>query len=231
MLENVSVLIPYKPDNGQRDELFKFVKKFYSHLLPQVELCIGSSSNKLFSRSQAINAAAKQATRNIFIIADSDIIFDPNILIQAIGHLKEYAWVVPYTKVIDLNRYVTDNLLKSEVIWPIIVEGEPRNWIDTGGINVIPRKNFEKVRGFDERFIGWGREDVAFTIAMNTICGQYYRMPTSIYHLWHEKVGEKGNPNLRNSTKLLLRYKKRRRYRRAMLKLVNERGHNLNVIQ
>ncbi len=227
MLENVSVLIPYKPDNGQRDTVFEFVKKFYAQLMPQVELCIGSSNSKLFSRSQAINAAAKQATRDIFVIADSDIIYNPEMLIQAIEHVKQYAWVVPYTEVIDLNRDVTENLLKSEVTWPINGEGEPRKWVNTGGINVIPRKNFQKVRGFDERFIGWGREDDAFTIAMNTICGPFYRMPTSIYHLWHEKVGAVGNPNIQNNNKLLLRYKKWQNNRKAMLRLVKESGHNL----
>lgn len=58
-MEKISVLIPYKSDNGPRDEIFKWVLQFYKTLLPEVELCIGQSDSELFSRSQAINNASK----------------------------------------------------------------------------------------------------------------------------------------------------------------------------
>lgn len=57
-----------------------------------------------------------------------------------------------------------------------------------GAINIVLRKYFEKVGGFDERFKGWGGEDDAFMIAMCTLCGSFSRPKgTKIWHLYHPK--------------------------------------------
>ncbi|MFK4998906.1 galactosyltransferase-related protein [Bacillus sp. N9] len=56
-----------------------------------------------------------------------------------------------------------------------------------GGINVVPRKHFETVGGFDERFVGWGGEDDAFAASLNTLCGYVKRLDATIYHLWHKR--------------------------------------------
>ena len=53
----------------------------------------------------------------------------------------------------------------------------------TGGISIIPRKNFEEVGGFDNRFEGWGGGDNAFGYAIDTLCGPYKRMHSNIFHL------------------------------------------------
>ena len=67
--EEVSILIPFKSDGGgYRDKNCAWIKKRYEILMPNAEICIGSSNVEPFSRSASINNAAKSATRNIFII-------------------------------------------------------------------------------------------------------------------------------------------------------------------
>ncbi|HET7579913.1 MAG TPA: galactosyltransferase-related protein [Bacillales bacterium] len=231
MLNQVSVLIPYKPDNGIRDDLFKWVKAFYEETMPEVEFCVGKALSEPFNRSRAINLAAKQATRDILVIADSDIIFDPEILTQAIPLLDQQAWIIPYSQWFDFTEPSTKKLLTSAPQWPLPKKIEVKNrfknraYQPVSGVIVVTRENFTRVKGFDERFVGWGREDDAFRCAMDTICGPYKRLcHNAIYHLWHPKVGGKRNPNIRNNNKLLLRYKNRSGNVKRMEKLIHERS-------
>lgn len=230
MLNQVSALIPYKSDNGWRDQLFYWVKKFYETTMPEVELCIGKTNKELFNRSEGINLAARQATKDIFVIADSDIIFEPKIIRKAVQMLNQHAWVVPYNRIFDITEADTNKLLEQLPQWPLSKSIEMKDRLKnkaykpTGGLTVVNRENFIRVKGFDERFEGWGREDDAFRHTINTICGPFKRMSGSIYHLWHPKVGVKGNSNMRNNNQLIARYKQSRGNVKEMEKLIKE--HN-----
>ncbi|WP_209125693.1 galactosyltransferase-related protein [Alkalihalobacillus sp. BA299] len=231
MLNNVSVLIPFKPDKGIRFHTFKWVLKFYENVLPEIEVCIGENHDKLFNKSKAINTAAKKATKDVFVIADTDIVYNPQIIIQSINLLNNHAWVIPYSKCLDLTEASTTQLLKMEPRWPLPIKVEyndrlKRNstYKSVGGLIVLWRKSFNIVGGFDERFKGWGKEDDAFKNAMNTLCGRYRRIEAEyIYHLWHPKVGGKGNPNYINNKQLYQSYAKCNGNVSKMKKLINER--------
>ncbi|MEH7333232.1 galactosyltransferase-related protein [Neobacillus drentensis] len=187
MLNKVSVLFPFGTDNGPREQNFNWTRRFYEKMMPGIEICIGTSRDQPFSRSQAINHAASQATRDIFVIADTDIIYDPAILIEAIKLLDVYTWVLPFEKSFNMEQQSSEELLKLEPSWPlpINVKGHIPGQIGYGLVNVIPRKHFEAVGGFDERFLGWGGEDDAFACSVNGLCGWLYRMNHTGYHLWH----------------------------------------------
>ena len=229
MLNNVSVLIPYKPDNGLRDRIFKWVKTFYETTMPEVELCIGETLSEPFNRSQAINIAAKQATRDVFVIADADVFYDPQILVQGIKLLDQHAWVIPYFTWQDLLKSSSEKLLGHYPQWPLPfkVKYKERKFKKSkpiSGVIIVTRENFNLVNGFDERFVGWGKEDNAFKDSMNTVCGPYIRpRATSIYHIWHPKVGSRGNPNIVNNIKLYNRYANKRGNIEEMKKLINKR--------
>jgi hypothetical protein len=60
----------------------------------------------------------------------------------------------------------------------------------------IPRAAWDRLGGFDERFRGWGWEDMAFQCAVVGLVG-YERLDSDVYHLWHprsEERIEKGKP-------------------------------------
>ncbi|MEC0664469.1 galactosyltransferase-related protein [Priestia flexa] len=190
-MKNVSVIIPYKPDNGHRDIVFKWIKCFYKKSMPEVELCIGDCKSELFNRSQAINTAAQKATKDVFVIADGDVMYNPDVLVKAIRLLNKHAWIIPYSKCLDLSRSSTEKLLSSIPEWPLSIKGEykerykNKSFNPVGGLVVVTRKTFYAVGGFDERFIGWGGEDDAFAYAVNTLCGHFQRLDEKNYHLWH----------------------------------------------
>lgn len=187
--EKISVLIPFKSDGGYREKNWQWIKRRYETLLPNAEICIGSSDIEPFSRSAAINDAARRATREIFMIADADISFDTKQIELGIDALKDYVWVLPFVYSNFLKEDQTTWLLNQE---PSITMSD----IDfTGchtctGINsqivIVPRQYFEKVGGFDERFKGWGCEDDAFLMAMYKHCGANTRLDGfSTWHLHH----------------------------------------------
>jgi hypothetical protein len=63
----------------------------------------------------------------------------------------------------------------------------------------MPRAVFDDLGGFDERFKGWGFEDMAFQSA---ICGLYgyERIPGDVVHLWHPRSEERITPGLTRLT-------------------------------
>ncbi|WP_209125516.1 galactosyltransferase-related protein [Alkalihalobacillus sp. BA299] len=225
MFNNISVLIPFQSDNRMRKDIFEWVKRFYKTMLPGAEICIGEQNDEIFSRSKGINQAAQMATNSIFVIADADIFYDPIIITKSIKLLEIHPWVIPYNNVLNLTETSTKKLLKTKPIWPTNIRIEARKrhsgtYSSVGGLNVIPRHHFEAVGGFDERFVGWGREDDTFVLAMNAICGPFVRIDSSIYHLWHPPM-EKSNLN--QNDQLYQKYKKASGKKEAIEKLINDR--------
>ncbi|MCT8137614.1 glycosyltransferase [Anaerobacillus sp. CMMVII] len=210
MFKNISFLIPYKPDHGIRDINFNWIKTFYQNIYPEAEICVGISNDDLFNRSQAINNAAKQATRDIFVLVDADIFCDPNVIKESIEHIEigNAPWVIPYKYIKRISEENSRVLVKETPTWPLeitdfeLVDTKDYDFDWVGGINVISRRSFLEVGGFDERFLGWGGEDQAFSCAVSTICGPYKRLEHTVNHLWHPVVGYENNPNRQNNLDL-----------------------------
>lgn len=59
--------------------------------------------------------------------------------------------------------------------------------VHESSIVVVPRKLWQELGGFDDRFVGWGQEDVAFCHAARLIGGGIERVPGTVYHLWHPR--------------------------------------------
>lgn len=50
---------------------------------------------------------------------------------------------------------------------------------------VVTRGLWDAVGGFDAGFVGWGFEDVAFSLACQAIAGPRHRHAGTAWHLWH----------------------------------------------
>lgn len=191
--DNISILVPYKPSNGYRERNWGWLKKRYEAIMPNAEICIGYDDKEPFSRSIALNNASKKATKDIYIITDADIVINIDQIKKAVEALNFYPWVIPYGSIRYLTLEKTNELYKKN---PAImlddadfgecsIVGSIGQYQLVGGISFVSRKNFEKIGGFDERFIGWSGEDDAFQKALDTICGQHFRLNTTLWHLYH----------------------------------------------
>lgn len=228
---DVSIIIPFQTDHGIRAEEFEWIKKYYSRVMPEAELCIGVINENNFNRSKAINLAVKEATKDILVIVDGDVIYDPVIIEKSISLLNEAAFVVPFTEVYNIDEADTKRLLKTEPKWPLDVNPEEcakQTFYPgfCGKIMVISKELFEKVGGFDERFIGWGGEDDAFSLSVQTLYGGLVNIPGGIYHFWHPVSNYYTNPHGSENHALVTRYFHVNGNKELMLSLLNERKSN-----
>jgi glycosyltransferase involved in cell wall biosynthesis len=191
-LKNVSLIIAYRPDQGPRDQIFKHVRRFYAKYFPKMEICIGESDTELFNKSQAINRAAKRARGDILVIVDADVIFAPTIISKSIELLENSPLIIPFQRIHYINETNTKKILETGQLWPInggadnfVVDATNGNYEYISLVNVIKRETFEAIGGYDERFYGWGGEDDAFNVTVNTMCGNHIRLNQDVYHLWH----------------------------------------------
>lgn len=201
IFSNISILVPFNTDNSSRDRNWKWIQERYKLLMPDAEICIGTSDKTQYCRCQAINNAAKIATRDIFIITDADLIFDIEDIKRALDLLPAHKWIIPYSKLIKFNESLTNSILSNP--HDIHLSSIPLNNINSelyfdstlpnayqlvGGIQIIERSSFLQCGGFDERFIGWGREDDAFAHIAKFLFKKITRVDNmTVYHLYHER--------------------------------------------
>lgn len=232
----LSVLIPVGGEletDPWRRHSFEWVRRRYEALLPDAEICLGTSSQTPYNRAQARNHAFAQSTGDMLLVADGDTVFNPPQIFKAIQLIREIGahWVIPYeghTNAVDpesheLGRYynlsatATDYLLgappNAEIDEPAgsdLWEFKLTSW---AGLLVLPRTAWEAAGGYDENFLAWGFEDNAFRFALEHKVGPFTRVsgPAGFaLHLWHPSSEENrfGQPSMEHNRALCARYER-----------------------
>lgn len=226
LTDKISIIIPYKPDHGRRDFLWPFIQMRYREYMPDIEICMGSDDqNKLFCKARAINEAVQKATGEILILVDAEVIFEPSLIEQIRSIIHFHPWIIPFANAFRLNKEATDRFIEECLSLDFCIgksDIEYSKFVPGGYMNVLTRESFDKVRGMDERFKGYGFEDMAFALSLDTICGPHYRMDGTIFHLWHPWA-EFIHPNYQISVDLFRRYETAAGNIEAMKSLIHER--------
>ena len=214
---NLSVLIPYREDGGRRDQIFDWILDRYAALLPDAEICIGMDrKNHEFSRSAARNDAYEQANYWYLLVADADTIPEPEAIAHGINMLRDGSpWVIPYSIYYNLGEAKSNEILQSEPESAIVFEADDCEHIinSTAGMLLMERSAWEEVGGYDERFIGWGYEDNAFQLALDTLRGPHDRVSFGRgIHLWHPapEINRFNQPMIQHNRELYMHYMKQR---------------------
>lgn len=141
-----------------------------------------------FNRSAAINAAAV-GDWDVAVIVDADVfVKDMQQVRDAVALARSSGRVVfAFTEYRGLAHWATKRVLAGE---PMPSVGAKR--LDhESSVVVVPRIAWDTVGGYDDRFVGWGQEDVAFAQAVRVLCGEPLRVPGTVYHLYHARSAEK----------------------------------------
>lgn len=188
----VSVLIPHRPDGGERDNLYKFVVDWWSSTFPDWDVVIGRHDGGKFNRGWALNEAARRASSDsvVFVVADGDIIPDPDTVRSAVSMaLSTGKKVATFTHRADLSQLGTEAVMRGDTAHSRS-HFVGRSTTNVSSCFAISRESYEKVGGFDERFAGWGGEDNAFHATCDALVGAAVAVPRgsmkSCMHLWHE---------------------------------------------
>lgn len=182
--------VPWRPDGGYRDRLWSFARERWQRAGFGQGIVEGRSPAGPFNRSAAINDAA-HGDWDVFIVADADVLIDGAQVREAIERaLSSGRVVLPFTHYVGLTPNMTKRVL----------DGYDGDW-DRGArfrsqkhessCVVVPRAAWETTGGFDERFIGWGQEDVAFIQSARLLVGEVERIDGHVWHLWHPRAPER----------------------------------------
>lgn len=204
----ISLLVPYLPADAQRATLWHWLRRYWRYELRGAEVVIGRNHNKPFSKTQAVNDAARRANGDTFVILDADAYIDGSVIQRCSDRIHESErnghplWFVPYRSIYRLTPTATDRVLTSPPKNPLRFPTPP-NPVDVEStlgsgfghkfgalIQIMSRNAFETVGCMDPRFNkGWGGEDVAFLRAVDTLYGPHKTTDNDVLHLWHAKIG------------------------------------------
>lgn len=153
-----------------------------------------------FNKNWALNVGLKRANSEIIIFGDSDLIMNPEHLIKSLDELRNYDFVNPYKSVIDLTEGESSLGLPQVLGIDRVGRGEDdhQKVPMCGGITIFRRDSIYKIGGFPENFEGWGAEDDAQTIRVETFLN-WKQMPYKCYHLYHHR----GAPDMQQYQKNL----------------------------
>lgn len=194
----VSILVPFRDEEGSTRLInWQWLEKRWRFQFPDAELVVGTDPEGIpFSKSIAVNHAYRQATGDVFIIADADSWCEPGHIKRAINYaLSKGVMVVPWVNAYRLTKKHSVQILKMDPATTDPVSQEMRRGIEdytpapstAAMVVVITRDDFERVGGFDPRFKGWGAEDVSFALACRTLVGNTKIMLGESFALWHQR--------------------------------------------
>lgn len=144
----------------------------------------------VWSRSRALNAGFAQASGDLLVSTDADMIFTPSSFPRILDLARVEPRAAYFLQCRDLPPGMDDE-------W---VEAHPGEWDELeqasrlrprwgmGGMMAISREGFSEVRGFDERFHTYGGEDLDF--AQRARRAGYKTIWVNdpgvrMYHMWH----------------------------------------------
>ena len=210
----VSIVIPYM----HTEERLPLLLTCLSSLSKKAEICvveIGKSRNlflppedfkymfvrynNMMHRGWALNLGGKHlATGRKLVLLDADVIVPDNFL-QIIQDIDYPA--VAWNRMFYLDKKSTDEYIEKKVVKGqknifknFVVEEKsevvkiPRLDGPAGGITILPREIFMKVKGVPENFEGtWGGPDNTFMAKLKTYGYAFRTVNCDSIHLWHSK--------------------------------------------
>ena len=207
------IAIPWR-DTGDphRREALAYVLAHYARLGSAAfptSVTLGDTQSRRFSRTGARNAAAEGAGDwDVLVMADADCVVQGEVLEHAVELAHRTRKVIlPHDRFMELTQEGTQLALAEYEIarwqhdWCQLAEYERKR---PSGVIVFPRKAWELVGGYDERFKGWGFEDTAMLWNIEDLAYGWERLSGRIWHLWHPPASTTW---LKSDKQLFERYK------------------------
>lgn len=194
MTPSVSVVIPWRSDDPERTEIFRWCLHRWGSLTDYRIITPNDGQTEgPFNRSKAVNrGVALAAGDDVVIVSDADTAIihgQPEAMIAALQNGAN--WTIGYSRFVHLAQVATQEALASPV--DIVLPSNPRgpsvryaSWESVCGLWAMRTEDYHLIGGNDEGFEGWGSEDTAFAMKADTLLGKHERLPGVGLHLFHE---------------------------------------------
>ncbi len=238
VLVTLSIVIPFRAVEPRREQIFNWILDRFQTMefndLGFEVIVSDSDSHKDFNRSQARNKGAAQAKGDLILFADADTYMIADQIYRNIRAMRndETMWVVCQQTYYIATNETTDYILSREPNTREDFREMPmldtlRNSISVAGGYMVNKEQFESVGGYDERFNGWGYEDTAFLMSMETLWDYSVRPKDSyVIHLEHPAM-RFDSPNIKENENLFNQYMIRQNKREAMLELIKQNERHI----
>lgn len=192
---NVGLVIPWRPQPSRLYACEATLAK-YSELLPGVPVYFGDTEDEIFNVSGARNKGCLDAIADgcdVLVISDADIFLEPYPLNKSIEKAASTQVVsIPYTDIMFLSQMGSDELIAGRETIHSIRQKARVMPNQVGGIFIMSSSTFGILNGWDERFVGWGFEDMALQEAHKAIFGvdfhRSYGVAASLFHEDRDKT-------------------------------------------
>ena len=172
--------------------------------------------NDIFSKTTAVNNAVAESHGDIIVILDADCYIDSTAILSCAEQIRSHRkkgyrlWFMPYRYSYRLSDKTSRGVIDSDPFSPpdlfnslisadmidigdvtytgVIARGGNAHWFGAL-VQVMPREAFFAAGAMDERFIGWGGEDISFMHAVDTLYGKHKTISGKVFHLWHPNNG------------------------------------------
>lgn len=196
----VVFLVPRRDDGGHRDKLWRHCKAKWEAEHPDWPVVEGVHAYGPFNRSAAINTAADIAGEwDVAIVIDSDVMVDPEQVREAVRRAQETGHVIwAFNERLGISEFGTKRVLEGHPVEDRHVE--TRHAVSWSMCFAVPRSAWETLGGFDERFQGWGWEDMAWKSSVLTLIQDddwnEHHVEGPVVHLWHPRSDERAEVRL-----------------------------------
>jgi hypothetical protein len=216
------IIVGRRRDNGHRDRLWDVCRQWWEKQLgwPIFE---GHHDDGPFCLSIAANRAARLAEPwTVALYIGADWLALTTAQVEAAAHEAERTGRMTFAHdtTVHLERPATMRFLAGE---ELSLDEAPSATNTLSGVVAIPRAAWDAVGGYDERFVGWGGEDISFWCACCAVTG-YGRVPGTIVHLWHHRrrADNEEHPDYPANDELMRRYLANKNSRNEMLQILRE---------
>lgn len=149
-------------------------------------------------KGAAVARARHGIAADVFVVADADVIVDPDALTTAVDAVRSGApWAMPHEQVYRLTARLTERLYATRQL-PDELDLDRAAYlgIEAGGLIVVSRDVLHACP-IDPRFVGWGSEDVCWGHALRCLFGAPWRDTRApLWHLHHPHASPGQQRNL-----------------------------------
>jgi hypothetical protein len=185
----LGIAIPWR-EQPSRVYAFNAITNHYKKHFVDVPLYYGDFPSERWNTSGSRNIACEKAFADgcdVVAVMDADFFMHPEAIREGVEKaVKLGRMVIPFQNLYFLDQVFSQKLVEGELGLNKIGLYFPVYRHQVAGSNIITKKVFETLNGWDERFLGWGYEDVAFTLAHETLIGPVSKINNYAASLFHE---------------------------------------------